>query len=126
MKALMLNGSCNPKGCTYTALTEVGKTLTSSGIDYEIVQLGGGPVRDCIGCSSQRTGAVLPGSGILRRRQRLRRKARRCGGFCPSGRHHRQSGRSGQVLRHLQHGDGGLHLLEHGPRPLSRGCDAGR
>ena len=49
MKALMLNGSCNPKGCTYTALTEVGKTLTSSGIDYEIVQLGGGPVRDCIG-----------------------------------------------------------------------------
>ena len=37
MKVLMLNGSCNPKGCTYTALTEVGKTLTSAGIDYEIV-----------------------------------------------------------------------------------------
>ena len=46
MKVLMLNGSCNPKGCTYTALTEVGKTLTSAGIDYEIVQLGGDPVRD--------------------------------------------------------------------------------
>ena len=30
MKVLMLNGSCNPKGCTYTALTEVGKTLTLS------------------------------------------------------------------------------------------------
>ena len=29
MKVLMLNGSCNPKGCTYTALTEVGKTLSS-------------------------------------------------------------------------------------------------
>ena len=51
MKVLMLNGSCNPKGCTYTALTEVGKTLTSAGIDYEIVQLGGDPVRDCIGCN---------------------------------------------------------------------------
>ena len=25
MKVLMLNGSCNPKGCTYTALTEVGQ-----------------------------------------------------------------------------------------------------
>ena len=35
MKVLMLNGSCNPKGCTYTALTEVGKTLTAAGIDYE-------------------------------------------------------------------------------------------
>lgn len=31
MKVLMLNGSCNPKGCTYTALTEVGKTLTRCG-----------------------------------------------------------------------------------------------
>ena len=26
MKVLMLNGSCNPKGCTYAALTEVGLT----------------------------------------------------------------------------------------------------
>ena len=48
MKVLMLNGSCNPKGCTYTALTEVGKALSSQGIDYEIVQLDGGPVRDCV------------------------------------------------------------------------------
>lgn len=122
MKVLMLNGSCNPKGCTYTALTEVGKTLTAAGIDYEIVQLGGDPVRDCIGCNQcsksgcvftdggvndfiakagqarrlcirhtgllrppQRAGAVLPGPGILRRRQRLRRKARRCGGLRPGG-----------------------------------------
>ena len=27
MKVLMLNGSCNPKGCTYTALTEVGNLM---------------------------------------------------------------------------------------------------
>ena len=31
MKVLMLNGSCNPKGCTYTALTEVGKSLACYG-----------------------------------------------------------------------------------------------
>ena len=51
MNVLLINGSPHEKGCTYTALTEVGKTLTSAGIDYEIVQLGGDPVRDCIGCN---------------------------------------------------------------------------
>ena len=65
MKVLMLNGSCNPKGCTYTALTEVGKTLTSAGIDYEIVQLDGGPVRDCIGCNQcSKSGCVFTDSGV--------------------------------------------------------------
>jgi multimeric flavodoxin WrbA len=47
----MLNGSPNLKGCTYTALTEVGKSLTAEGIDYEIFQLGAKPIRDCIDCS---------------------------------------------------------------------------
>ena len=65
MKVLMLNGSCNPKGCTYTALTEVGKTLTSAGIDYEIIQLGGGPVRDCIGCNQcSKNGCVFTDDSV--------------------------------------------------------------
>ena len=65
MKVLMLNGSCNPKGCTYTALTEVGKTLTSAGIDYEIVQLDGGPVRDCIGCNQcSKNGCVFTDDSV--------------------------------------------------------------
>lgn len=65
MKVLMLNGSCNPKGCTYTALTEVGKTLTSAGIDYEIVQLDGDPVRDCIGCNQcSKNGCVFTDGGV--------------------------------------------------------------
>ena len=65
MKVLMLNGSCNPKGCTYTALTEVGKTLTAAGIDYEIVQLGGDPVRDCIGCNQcSKNGCVFTDGGV--------------------------------------------------------------
>lgn len=51
MKVLMLNGSSNLKGCTYTALEEVGKTLKAEGIDYEIVNLGAAPVKDCIGCA---------------------------------------------------------------------------
>lgn len=51
MKVLMLNGSSNLKGCTYTALTEIGETLRKEGIDYEIFQIGAKPVRDCIGCN---------------------------------------------------------------------------
>lgn len=50
MKVLMLNGSSNQRGCTYTALTEVGKVLETEGIEYEIFQIGAGPIRDCIGC----------------------------------------------------------------------------
>lgn len=49
-KILMLNGSSNPKGCTYTALSEIGRELEKEGIEYEIFQIGANPVRDCIGC----------------------------------------------------------------------------
>lgn len=50
MKVLMLNGSANQNGTTFTALTEIGKILNQEGISYEIFQMGGGAVRDCIGC----------------------------------------------------------------------------
>lgn len=56
MKVWMVNGSANPKGCTYTALEEVGKSLHSCGVEYEIFQLGAGPVRDCVGCGGCRKG----------------------------------------------------------------------
>lgn len=51
MKVLMLNGSSNAKGCTYTALSEIGKVLNDENIDFEIFQMGAKPVRDCIGCN---------------------------------------------------------------------------
>lgn len=50
MKVLMLNGSAKPNGNTYYALEEVGKQLEKEGISYEIFQIGGNAVRDCIGC----------------------------------------------------------------------------
>lgn len=50
MKVLMLNGSAKPNGNTYLALAEVGKQLEKEGISYEIFQMGGDAVRDCIGC----------------------------------------------------------------------------
>jgi multimeric flavodoxin WrbA len=50
MKALLINGSPNAKGCTFTALSEVAKTLNENGIDAEIVQVGHKDIRGCIGC----------------------------------------------------------------------------
>ncbi len=54
MKVVLINGSAKTKGCTYTALSEMAKIFEVEGIDAEIVQLGGAPIRDCIGCSACR------------------------------------------------------------------------
>lgn len=52
MKVLLINGSSNKKGCTYTALNEVATTLEKEGIKTEIIQLGNAPLRDCCGCQA--------------------------------------------------------------------------
>ena len=49
MKVLLINGS-SKEGCTYTALSKVAEALNEENIETEIVDLGAGPVRDCIGC----------------------------------------------------------------------------
>ncbi|GHU73976.1 FMN reductase [Clostridia bacterium] len=46
----MVNGSPHAGGCTYTALTEIGKTLTEAGVEWEIFQIGTKPIRGCIAC----------------------------------------------------------------------------
>lgn len=50
MKVLLINGSPRPKGCTFTALSEVAKTLNECGVDTEIIQIGNQAIRGCIGC----------------------------------------------------------------------------
>ena len=50
MKVLMLNGSPNKKGCTYTALCEVEKTLNDEGIETEIFWIGTKAIQSCIAC----------------------------------------------------------------------------
>ena len=50
MNVLLVNGSPHAKGCTYTALMEVARTLEENGVSWELFQLGNGPVRDCIAC----------------------------------------------------------------------------
>lgn len=50
MKVLMINGSPHKNGCTYTALNIIAEELKAQGVGSEIVWLGNGPVRGCIGC----------------------------------------------------------------------------
>ena len=59
MKVLLVNGSAHEKGCTYTSLSEVAKTLEENGIETEIHWIG----RDTVGCracaSCKKTGKCV-------------------------------------------------------------------
>lgn len=60
MNVLMINGSPNAKGCTYTALSEVADILHQEGIETEIIQIGNKDIRGCIGCRQcKKTGACV-------------------------------------------------------------------
>ena len=65
MKVLMLNGSARPSGNTFIALKEIGEQLKKEGIDYEIVNVGNKPLRDCIGCNRcTEAGCVFADDGV--------------------------------------------------------------
>ena len=58
MKVLMLNGSPHSEGCTNRALEIVAEVLKAQGVESEILWLGNGAVRGCIGCGGcKRSGA---------------------------------------------------------------------
>ena len=50
MKVILVNGSPHQRGCTYTALQEVKKTLEKNEIETEEFWIGNKPIAGCIGC----------------------------------------------------------------------------
>jgi len=52
MKVLLVNGSPHKKGCTWTALNEVAKTLKEKEIETEIFWIGIKPLAGCTACKS--------------------------------------------------------------------------
>ena len=50
MKVILVNGSPNKNGCTYTALSEVAKTLGEEDIETEIFWIKTKPITGCIAC----------------------------------------------------------------------------
>ena len=55
MNVLLINGSPNQFGCTYTALNEVATTLNNIGIETEILYLGKEAIQGCIACRKCKT-----------------------------------------------------------------------
>jgi multimeric flavodoxin WrbA len=50
MRALLINGSPHPAGCTFTALAEVEKELSAAGVETELFHIGARPISGCLGC----------------------------------------------------------------------------
>ena len=50
MKVVLVNGSPNEKGCTYTALKEMADEFGRQGVETEIVHIGKAAIHGCIGC----------------------------------------------------------------------------
>ena len=50
MKVLLINGSPNEKGCTFTALSEIASTFAKNGIASEIFHIGKKAIQGCIAC----------------------------------------------------------------------------
>jgi multimeric flavodoxin WrbA len=50
MKVLLVNGSPNKEGCTYTALLEIAGALDKNGIETEIFHIGVKPISGCMAC----------------------------------------------------------------------------
>ena len=50
MKVLLVNGSPNTEGCTFTALSEIAGALEKHEIDSEVFQIGTKPVHGCVAC----------------------------------------------------------------------------
>lgn len=52
MKVLLVNGSPNANGCTYTALNIIRKRLEEQGIETRLYQIGTKPVQGCVACGA--------------------------------------------------------------------------
>lgn len=50
MSVILVNGSTHKNGCTFSALSEIQKTLNENGIKTEIFQIGLKPIAGCCGC----------------------------------------------------------------------------
>ena len=58
MKVIMINGSPNEKGCTFTGLSIIKEQLLKHGVESVIFQVGKDPIRGCTACYSCKKGST--------------------------------------------------------------------
>ncbi len=72
MKVLLINGSPNEHGCTFTALSEAAKSLDKNGIETEIYWIGKKTIAGCIACGKCfETGKCVWNDGVNELAERL-------------------------------------------------------
>lgn len=72
MKVLLINGSPNEHGCTFTALSEAAKSLDKNGIETEIYWIGKKTIAGCIACEKCfETGKCVWNDGVNELAERL-------------------------------------------------------
>ena len=54
MKVLLVNGSSHTHGTTMRALEEMIKVFQAEGVETEVIQIGSGPIADCLQCGKCR------------------------------------------------------------------------
>ena len=57
MKVLLINGSVHLNGTTKATLNIVAEKLNNNGIETEIIDIGGDPIRDCMSCGKCKDGS---------------------------------------------------------------------
>ena len=123
LKVLLVNGSPHRSGNTFTALSEVARTLEEEGLEAEIVHVGNRPVQGCIGCYKCREKGVcvFQDETYLT----LREKLAEADGIIigspvyfggPSGSHFRPAE---QILHHTQYARRSVTILEQRARAES-------
>ena len=65
MKVLLINGSPHENGCTYTALSEVARTLEENGVEAKIISIGKEDIRGCTACGGCTGGKGCVFGGIV-------------------------------------------------------------
>jgi len=78
MKVLLVNGSPNLNGCTYTALQQVASALQEEQIESEIMNIGIKPIQDCIACNKCKSTGVCIFNDVV---NEIIEKAKTCDGF---------------------------------------------
>ena len=121
MKVLLINGSPNQTGCTYTALHEVETTLQANGIETELLYLGKKPIAGTNGATR-----FVPEPPVLRHGEPHGGQARRISSIVPPWWSLRHLRAIESIFHYCEYAYRSIAILELGTRLHTRRCAQGQ